>query len=414
MVELIHKAALIIEVIKGRIKRILKRIYFKIMEIIYFNSRTWISDDYTIKKVGLIENSETFFGYYDKYPENKEGTHILFHRTYLSTRYKPNPEEPVEIVLFNKKNNKEKVVGQTTAYNWQQGARLMWLDNKSFIFNIFDKEFSSIKYCISNNKSTRYPFTINDSFGDEFSLTLNYSRLNKVRPDYGYQNIDSQADLDDDKDGIFLNDHFSKTQRLLISIESLKQKVHKRYHEYDHWVNHIMISPDGSKFMFIHRWAYKSAKRHDLLYLYDLKTNSLELLSKFGMVSHMNWITNKEIFGFLKGPVGNGYYSIDLTNKELSLSKIFRQKTDGHPTICAQYAITDCYPNKKRMKNLFHYSFKNDLTSHIGSFKESTIFWGPTRCDLHPRLSDNSDIIYFDSVHEGFRRMYLLAPIKQC
>jgi hypothetical protein len=356
-----------------------------------------------------VENTETFFGYYDKYPENTVGSHILFHRTYSPTRFKPNPNESVDIILFDKNTKIERVVGKTTAYNWQQGARLMWLDNSNFIYNIFEDEFSSIKYCITNNRIAKYPFTINDSFGDIFSITLNYSRLKKVSPEYGYQNSGGNLFLDDNNDGIFFNDHFSKTQKLLISIESLKQKVHKKFYNFDHWVNHIMISPNGLKFIFIHRWAFKSARRYDYLYLYDLKTNSLELLSKYRMVSHMNWITDEEIFGFLKGPVGNGYYRINLSNKKFSLTNIFAEKRDGHPTICNQSAITDCYPNKKRLKKLFYYSFRNHSISLVGSFKESSKFWGESRCDLHPRISDNSDAIYIDSVHEGYRSMYSIT-----
>lgn len=393
-------------------KSILKLIYFKVFEIFNYRAKSNLSEKFTLKKVNsnTFSEGETFFGYYDKYPENIEGTHIIYHGTLISTNKEPDPMHPISILLQSKRDNVVKKVDDTVAYNWQQGSRLMWLDNNHFIYNIYKKgSFCSVRYCLKTDEKFYYPFSINDCYGDNYSLTLNYSRLNNLRPDYGYRNkqIDFFSDIND---GIYYNDHKTKTQGLLISIEELKLKTDPKYYKFSHWVNHIMINPDGDRFIFLHRWSIKATKRYDRLYLYDFSTKSLECISDYGMVSHMTWVNNENLFGFLNGPEGPSYYSINIKSKKFVRIQYLGFNRDGHPSVTKRFTLTDTYPNKKRLKKLLLYSFEKKTTEEIGVFKEGTRYWGETRCDLHPRISDNSENIYIDSVHEGRRNLYSIVP----
>ena len=96
-------------------------------------------------------------------------------------------------------------VTEVYAFNWQQGARLQWINDSEFIFNNFDinskNEFAQI-VDVKTKKSKYIKSLIYESRND-FSLTLNFKRLNKFAPDYGYLNLLNKCN-EVDKDGIFV------------------------------------------------------------------------------------------------------------------------------------------------------------------------------------------------------------------
>jgi len=60
------------------------------------------------------------------------------------------------------------------------------------------------------------------------------------------------------------------------------------------------------------------------------------------------------------------------------------------------------------MKSLYVLKLDEVMPERLGSFFESFKYSGPNRCDLHPRWGHDGRIVYFDSVHEGVRRLYAL------
>jgi len=93
----------------------------------------------TFIKVKDFKNS--FFGYYDKTPFNpKDENLVLFHVNNYSIRKIPNPDVATGICIFDLKDKSFDVLDFTYSWNWQQGARLHWINSEEVIYNFCDKK----------------------------------------------------------------------------------------------------------------------------------------------------------------------------------------------------------------------------------------------------------------------------------
>ena len=70
-----------------------------------------------------------FFGYFDKYPCDKSGCYLLTHETGFTAR-QPEPGEKAGICLIDMQDNyKLARVADTSAWCWQQGCMLQWIND---------------------------------------------------------------------------------------------------------------------------------------------------------------------------------------------------------------------------------------------------------------------------------------------
>ena len=90
------------------------------------------------------------------------------------------------------------------------------------------------------------------------------------------------------------------------------------------------------------------------------------------------------------------------------MSEKLKDFGDGHPSFLGNIILFDSYPDRSRMQHLYIYNADSDGIDDIGSFLSPLRFFGPTRCDLHPKWSSNSKDIFIDSTHEGKRGLYKL------
>lgn len=360
-------------------------------------------------------NKSSFFGYYDKCPENVTGEYVIYHRTSFETSLEPSHKNALEIVLKNNLTGKIETIDVSYAYNWQQGAKLMWLTESKFIYNVFNdknKSYESVIYDIHTNAKVFMSATIYDCYMDEFALSLNYNRLMNLRPDYGYRNLNDKIDYSNlENDGIFKIDLNSGVKSLLISLKKLVDMNPKASMKgAKHKVNHIMISPNGEKFMFMHRWLTPSGQRFDRLLVADSDGRNLIIVADGDMVSHCCWQDNDNIVGFMRDKTfGDTYYRINVNENTIKLlSKELLGFNDGHPSFRGNKMLFDSYPNRSRLKKLYVFDIETQKINELAEFFESFRFYNQTRCDLHPRWNKNGSKIFVDSVHEGKRNLYQL------
>jgi len=366
------------------------------------HNRVSISDLNTNKNFG------SFWGYYDKSPILNEN--VLTHTFSKSLTYKSRSKEYINIYL------NEKIISKTNAWNWQQGSMLTWIDENRVFHNIFDNGNYKCKILNLKNSSIRILNSPIYSYNrkTDTALGLNFKRLSKLSPDYGYfchDHVDP-SDFDDNNDGIFKIFIEDNTSDLIISIDYLKKfKTKPSMINATHKVNHIEISPNGLRFIFLHRWYNKAGEKFSRLISANVDGSEMFILSDDDMVSHCTWRNDDEVVGWMKKiEFGIGYFAIqDKNGKFKQLGKGILNE-DGHPSFsqCGRYMLTDTYPDRSRMSTILLYDTKNKDLNFLGEFLSPPKYYGEKRCDLHPRFSDNKNLITFDSVHAGLRNQYSL------
>jgi hypothetical protein len=385
------------------LKQTIKHTYQSINYLFYKSSKKIIlHPSVSIKRVGTGDKG-SFFGYYNHFPDS-EGQ-ILYHQ-FDKKKVQEHNTHVIDIILDNIK------ISETNSWNWQQGSMLSWIGNNLVAHNFYDSGYKC-KIIDINKKTEKVincPFYC--FFPDRKSfLTLNFKRLARFSPAYGYFNESvKQVRPFDPDDGIFKIDIHNQHKILLISFKELAAlKPGETMKNSWHLVNHIDIAPDGNRFMFFHRWHTPWGVTCSRLITANKEGKDLCILADDDMVSHCCWMDNQIIVGwFRKKDLGDNYYMVKDKTNEHSIMNNALLTQDGHPTFSnnKQWLLIDTYPNKSRMSTLLFYNVKKEKVITIGSFFSPLKYSGEYRCDLHPRFSRDNRAVFIDSVHEGTRRLY--------
>ena len=393
------------------LKKYLKMLYINMNALIYRKSYKYrlLSDRLEIMQAITLDNQESFFGYYDKIPVNREGW-IATHVTDLPTHCQPNPQTPLKIVLVSPAIKEYKIIGKSSSYNWQQGARLQWLNDNLLMYNDFRQgSYKAVVYSVTEDREIRmFDFPVQDAYGTSYFLSVNYRRIMRLRPDYGYRNLSCLSDRelkDLEKDGIWRVDYTSGQTVLVHSLKGITDCNSKLcFTDSLHKVNHVMINKTGTGFIFIHRF-YQGKRRYDRLMYSDFKT--LKVLVDDGMVSHCCWINDDTILGYWREKDKDGYYICEVTSGRITECPEMSGLGvgDGHPSCYKDWIVFDSYPDKSRMQKLFLYDMKNAKVIPLLEVYQSPRFMNQTRCDLHPRFSQDGRFVFFDTVYTGKRQL---------
>lgn len=355
---------------------------------------------------------ELFFGYYDKTPWSEDTSRLLLHRLGTSGR--------LELVVFDRPNRVFCTVGNSSAWNYQQGSMAQWLPGSRgqlIIFNdLAEGQLVSRIVGLDGREELRIPWPVQALHpGGREALTLNYLRLARLRPEYGYavtaRNFETRQPPG--RDGIWRVDLTSGRADLILSLADLcafKPRANMKNSE--HKVNHILYSRDGSRFVFMHRWLGPRGK-FSRLYCAGSRGKWLHLLLDNRMVSHYQWRDDKHLLVFARTGEGGDHYcllNVETGQQEVVAPGVLDAYGDGHPSFSpdGRWIVTDTYPDRARQQRLLLFDTQEQTIVTLGRFLAPWRFDGPQRCDLHPRWSPDGCWISFDSVYAGQRRSYLL------
>ena len=371
---------------------------------------------------------EYFFGYYDKSPWDGTGRYLLCMRA-KDTWTEPDPLGEAEILLIDTNDgNGFRVLAKTHTWNVQQGCMAQWL-GPDFSSHILYNDLREGKYCsvILNVKSGEervLPMPVYTVSADgKTALTLDFSRLHSLRLGYGY------AALPEKTKDVALPDETCIWKMDLETAEVTELFKYTDFANFQprpemqepgsvHKVNHLMLSPNGKRFMVLYRW-FCGQRKYTRLVTCNTDGTDMYVLSDDDMVSHCYWKNDDEILAFeRKKEGGPGFYL--MRDRTQEWQHLWPQlSNDGHPSYCPtdnSLVVFDTYPSRSRMQEV---KLCRDTDQEGKNLMVIARVFSPfkydndTRCDLHPRWSRDGSKICFDSVFEGHRGLYVVNAIAK-
>jgi len=361
-----------------------------------------------------------FFGFHDISPFSQTDDKVLANKLAIPLR-KPMVDDPLIVGYFTFDNQCKDFnkIGESFAWNYHKGCRLQWAGKDKIIYNdALNGKLISRVYSTESSETTTLPYPI-DSINAEGTIAsfFSYERLEKLMPGYGYPHQDDYSFLEEnapDKTGIYTMRMEDGSIQLLKSVKELSEMSHvpETVKNEMFFVTHSLFSPDGQFLSFMLRSTTLDNlnKRWSSLIVMDLNTEQCFVAPTEEMVSHYVWNARNQIVA---------YYRVDGIDSHIlfedpTLANYKRVaypflNSDGHQSFASdEVFVTDTYPDKYRMANLFKVDMSNNKITKLATLNSPKMFQSRSfhsACDLHPRMNRKGDVICFDSIHTGMRSL---------
>lgn len=359
-----------------------------------------------------------FFGYYDLPAWDKEGNRHLAHRVGFMDRM-PTASDVAEVGFLE--SGRFHKLGETTAWNFQQGAMFQWIP-------------AAPEPCLIHNERAGHGYgaVLRDPTGavlqrlprpianvdpcGRFALSINFARMTDYRPGYGYAGpadpFAGEAQPEDD--GIFRIDLDSGETVPVLSLRRLGEICRPWFGERKILVNHLNLNPSGSRFVaLVRQFPNRPGDPITSVALTANADGSEPYVLWQGVASHYHWRDDETIAMVIKDP-----------ESRITLAE-FEDQRECYRLVDPQFFVDDGHqsysPNRKTLlydsypidgrRHLYLYDLEEREGADLGSVKSRELndpVTLETRCDLHPRWHPSVRMISLDSIHEGFRGIYAL------
>lgn len=374
-----------------------------------------------------------WFGYYDKLQFDPTDRYVLSNNVDFEHRT-PTRDDVIRIGMVDTENDDEWIeLGSSSAWGWQQGCMLQWVPKGDGEILWNDREGDRYVCRLLNTKSRAqrmierpvYTLSPNGAHG----LSVNFARLQFFRPGYGYVGVpdpygDEMAPQDD---GVFRVDLATGESTLILPLSEMARIPYQGRPVDDvwHWFNHLLVSPDGSRFIVLNRWRTKDPETGQLsrgfttrMITANMDGSDLYVLDPSGNTSHFIWRDPEHVCMWTR-PEGRdaGFYLARDRTQELALVGEDVMTRNGHNTYLPvgnnEWILNDTYPDKDRNQNVYLFHVPSGRHHALGSFHSPREYTGEWRCDTHPRSSNSGRWICIDSPHTGEGRQLHLIDIRE-
>ena len=420
-----------------------------------------------IPKVRKIFESSSdkhyFFGYFNRNQISACDTKILGTEVGFIDRL-PEAKDVARIGFFDLRDTTRKfhVIGETKAFNWQQGCMLQFIHQEKdvVIYNSFSNgKYSAFIQTLSGRQIREVPAVYAVRSDGQYAVTIDFERHYWCRRGYSYGNVVNKLKNKPvvPGDGVWEVCLKSGATRKIVDLQQLLliQPLPSMQNAV-HYCEHMEYSPDGKQMIFLHRWRHENGI-HSRLFKYNFRDDDLSILVDSGRMSHYCWINDTQVlaYGALGNPLnrfrtrggvakhifkrilpiykvltpdssklskiltGDSYLIIDVSDSATHRSVLPQLRSlDGHPSAImgSKLIVTDTYSRlalKEKARLIIadletHESLIVDELNSIEQYDETAI-----RCDLHPRISASGKLISIDTMDRGVRGIYVYS-ISEC
>ena len=316
------------------------------------------------------------------------------------------PTDRADIGYFDLKNhNHWTKIGETTAWNWQQGARLQWRPRSDeILWNDHSDDGKSFVCRVYNFKSKArrtLPRPIYDVSSDgKFALTHDFARMKHGGTSYvGIPDLYA-GQRAPAATGIWKMDMKTGANQLIVDLERMAKIAFPQGYsgETDLYFFREGWNLSGSRFIAF----LKNSSKPTYTTGWSISADGKDIRFFYDEPSHHVWLDDQVLFE------GNKFrlYQDDGSGRAEYLAQV---DTNCDPTFLPgqknNWILADTYPIKG-YQYLFLYHRPSGLFVPLARL-QNTAQPGIHRIDLHARASRNGRMISFDSSHEGKgRQMY--------
>lgn len=377
--------------------------------------------------VRMITHGPThhWFGYYDKLEFDPSGRYVLGMEVDFEHRA-PTVDDKIKIGMVDLEANDQWIeLGESSAWGWQQGCMLQWIPGSkneiiwndrgsdgyiSRILNVHtgrQRSLPSPIYALSPNGRT--------------AVTADFRRINDVRPGYGYVGLPDPhaSQLAPSDSGIDRVDLESGSVRTIISLADIAGlgTIPDPDPKAKHYFNHLLVNPDGSRFVFLHRWRYPDGGRKTRMLTANLDGSDIRVVDDNGLTSHFIWRDPNHLLAWSRQPSHGAAFYLFEDREDGNIEVVGEEvmTRDGHCTYLPDrdWIVNDTYPDQDRYQTVYLFHVSTGRRVEVGRFPAPQVYSGRWRCDTHPRHSPDGTKLVIDAPHPQQGRQLHLLDISE-
>ena len=361
-----------------------------------------------------------WFGYYDKWQFDPSDRYALGMEVDFEGR-SPRPEDEIALGLIDLQDgDRWSEIGRTQAWCWQQGCMLQWRPGsvREVLWNAREGDaFVCRVLDVDSGRSRTLPRAVYSLSPDgKTAVCADFRRIQDMRPGYGYAGLpDPNAGvLAPDDVGIWAQDMDTGASELIVSVAQIAALPypHGDLSAAKHYFNHLLVSPDGTRFIFLHRWRFGDGPFHTRMLTAALDGTDVRVVDDYGKTSHFIWRDPAHILAWSWHPSAeSAFYLYGDGDGQVEPVGQGAMRVNGHCTYLPGgcWVLNDTYPlGEARTQELYLYDVASDRRAELGALTAPAEYTDEWRCDLHPRANRAGTQVMVDSAHAGGRQMYLL------
>lgn len=366
-----------------------------------------------------------WFGYYDKLQFDPSVRYVLGMEVDFEHR-SPTADDTIKIGMVDLRDGDRWIeLGESRAWCWQQGCMLQWLPGSATTVLWNDREEDRFVCRLLNVKSGKLrtiPHAVYAVSPDGRSaVAADFRRIQDVRPGYGYPGLaDPWAETLAPRDsGIFHVDLQSGEARLILPLADIARRgtIPNEQPGIKHYFNHLLFSPDGSRFIALHRWRYPDGSRLTRLITARPDGGDIRVVIPNGYASHFIWRDPQHILAQSRHWLGSdtwGNFLFEDAEGGGDVQAVGPGVLDGSGHVSYlpgnEWILNDTYPKgPQRLQTPHLYHVASGKRIDLGHFPLPKAYSGEWRVDTHPRFSPDSRYVCIDAPQgDAGRQMHLI------